>query len=173
MAEPHPQNKSIVLEPDGGRVVTLGDAATVTLKAVGGETGGTMSVYECVVPPGTAGPPEHYHRAWDEAFYVLEGTMSFLVGDRTHAASAGSFVFIPRGVTHTFWNEGGVPARQLTVFTPAGIEDYFDAVSGVIAAGGDDSLEGAIALMERYDMVVPASGRAAYGALANDGPSDP
>lgn len=77
----------------------------------------------------------------------------------------GSFVFIPRGVLHTFWNESDAPARQLTVFTPAGIEDYFDAVSQVIAAGGDDSLEAAIALMEQHDMVVAANTREAYGAL--------
>jgi quercetin dioxygenase-like cupin family protein len=162
---PQPQGQSIVLGPDGGRVVALGEAAAVTLKAVSDETGGTMSAYECVVPPATAGPPEHFHRSWDEAFYVLAGEMTFLVGDQTQKALAGSFVFIPRGVLHTFWNESDAPAKQLTVFTPAGIEDYFDAVSQVIAGGGDDSLEGAIALMEQHDMVVPANTREAYGAL--------
>jgi quercetin dioxygenase-like cupin family protein len=137
----------------------------VTLKAAGAETGGTLAVYEFVIPPETAGPPLHIHRNWDEAFYVLDGEMTFLIDGRTSTAPAGAFVFIPHGIPHTFWNESAVPARQLTIFTPAGIEHYFDDVTQVMTAGGEETLEAAIALMEKHDMVVPASTRSAYGAL--------
>ena len=162
--------RGIVLDPGAGRVVPPGDAGDVTLKAVGAETGGRMSVYEFVSPPRTAGPPVHLHRGWDEAFYVLEGEMTFLVDGRTHAAPAGSFVFVPRGVLHTFWNESAAPARNLTVFTPAGIEAYFEEATRALAAGGDEALAVAVALMEKHDMVMPPGTGPAYGALT---PADP
>jgi hypothetical protein len=73
-------------------------------------------------------------------------------------------------VLHTFWNEGAVPARQLTVFTPGGIEEYFDAVTDVMGAGGEDALEAAARLMEHHDMIVPPDSRPAYGRFM---PADP
>ncbi len=157
--------QSVVRAPGEGRVISLGDAGEATLKVVSRESAGTMSAYEFEIPPATAGPPLHFHRSWDEAFYVLEGEMTFLIDGQTSAAPAGSFVFIPRGVPHTFWNESAAPARQLTVFTPAGIEAYFEEVTRVMATGDDDALETATALMEKHDMVVPTSKRQAYGAL--------
>lgn len=90
--------------------------------------------------------------------------MTFLIADWMHVAPAGSFVFIPRGVSHAFWNAGSVPATQLTVLTPAGIEGYFDEATRVMGAGGEDVLENAIAVMERHDMVVPPVGRPAWCA---------
>ena len=157
--------QSVVRAPGEGRVISFGDAGEAILKVVSRESAGTMSAYEFVIPPQTAGPPLHLHRSWDEAFYVLEGEMTFLIDGLTSAAPAGSFIFIPRGIPHTFWNEGAVPAKQLTVFTPAGIEAYFEEVTRVIEAGGEDTLEAVIALMETHDMVVPPGTRPAYGAL--------
>ena len=163
-AVPEPA-KAVVLAPGAGRAIPRGEAGIVTLKAVSAETGGTLSAYEFVTPPATAGPPLHLHRSWDEAFYVLEGEMTFLIDGQTRTAPAGSFVFVPRGILHTFWNESPAPARQLTVFTPAGIEAYFEAVTRIMAAGGDDTLEAATTLMEKHDMIVPPSTRQAYGTL--------
>ncbi len=159
--------ESIILAPGEGRVIPLGETGNVTLKAVSATTGGTLSVYEFVTPPTTAGPPLHLHRGWDEAFYVLDGEMTFLIDGRTSKAPAGSFVFVPRGILYTFWNESAAPARQLTVFTPAGIEAYFEEVTRVMAAGGEETLTAAMALMEKHDMVVPPGSRQAYGALTD------
>lgn len=160
------QAQSIVRSPGEGRDIPLGVAGVVTLKAVGDETGGTLSVYEFIMPPRTAGPPLHLHGNMDEVFYVLEGESTFLVDGETKTAPAGSFVFIPRGIAHTFWNESELPVKQLTVFTPAGIEDYFDEVTQVLAAPGEDTLGAAAAMMEKHDMVVPPENGQAYGALA-------
>ena len=157
--------QSVVLAPGAGRRISLGSAGTVTLKAVAADSGGTLSAYEFVTPPATAGPPLHLHRTWDEAFYVLEGEMTFLIDGHTHCAPAGSFVFTPRGILHTFWNAGDTPARQLVVFTPAGIEAYFEEVTQVLADGGDEALEAAAALMAKHDMIVPSATGPAYGAL--------
>jgi quercetin dioxygenase-like cupin family protein len=155
----------VVLAHGEGRVIPLGDAGGVTLKAVGAETGDTLAVYEFEMPPAMAGPPLHLHRTWDEAFYVLEGEMTFLIDGQTTTAPAGSFVFIPRGILHTFWNASDAPARQLTIFTPAGIEAYFEEASQVLTAGSDEVLEAAATLMAKHDMVVPPETRPAYGAL--------
>ena len=157
--------QSVFLAPDAGHRIPLGDAGTVTLKAVAADSGGTLSAYEFVTPPTTAGPPLHLHRTWDEAFYVLEGEMTFLIDGHTHRAPAGSFVFIPRGILHTFWNAGDAPAKQLVVFTPAGIEAYFAEVTRVLADGGDEALDAAAALMAKHDMIVPTATGPAYGAL--------
>jgi quercetin dioxygenase-like cupin family protein len=158
-----PRGRGVVLTPGSGREISLGEAGTVTMKLSAESAGGRMSAYEFATPPRTAGPPLHIHRSWDEAFYVLSGEMTFLIDGVTSLAPAGSFVFIPRGVPHTFWNASDAPARQLTVFTPSGIEDYFDEVTGVMAGGG--TLAEAIALMEQHDMIVPASEGPAYGAI--------
>lgn len=152
--------------PGEGRRIPLGDVGVVTLKAVGNDTGGSLSVYEFVTPARTAGPPLHLHRTMDEAFYVLEGEMTFIIASDITTAPAGSFVFVPRGVLHTFWNESEMPARQLTVFTPSGIEKYFDEVTEVLATGGEEALEAAAAVMEKHDMIVPPDSRPAYGSLS-------
>jgi quercetin dioxygenase-like cupin family protein len=159
------RSRAIVALPGAGRDIPLGEAGLVTMKAEGRATAGAMAAYEFVFPAGTAGPPLHIHRTWDEAFYVLEGESTFLIDGEERVAPAGTFVFIPRGVPHTFWNASNAPTRQLIVFTPAGIEDYFDEVSQVMAAG-QETLDAAIALMEKHDMEVPPSARPAYGALA-------
>jgi len=157
--------QSVVIAPNTGRRIPLGDAGTVTLKAVAADSGGTLSAYEFATLPATAGPPLHLHRTWDEAFYVLEGEMTFLIDGQTHSAPAGSFVFVPRGILHTFWNAGDTPAKQLVVFTPAGIEAYFEEVTRVLADGGDEALDAAAALMAKHDMIVPPATGPAYGAL--------
>ena len=91
--------------------------------------------------------------------------MTFLIDGVISTASAGSFVFIPRGIPHTFWHESAVPAKQVTAFTPAGIDAYFEEVTRVMTDGGDGTLEAATALMETHDTVIPQSTRHAYGAL--------
>ena len=60
----------------------------------------------------------HIHRMTDEAFYVLEGTFGFQLGEETVEASAGAFVFVPKGIVDTFWNQGPTSARMLVMMSP-------------------------------------------------------
>jgi len=55
-------------------------------------------------------------------FYVLAGTMSFLIDDAWVDAEAGSFVLVPGGVTHDFENRGDVRAGALNFSAPGGFE---------------------------------------------------
>ena len=59
----------------------------------------------------------HVHHSDDEAWYVLEGTLGFRLGDGELEAPDGSAVLARRGVPHTYWNAGEVPARYILVLT--------------------------------------------------------
>lgn len=96
----------------------------MTVKATAATTGGAFGLVESLIAPGFS-PPLHVHHREDESFYVLEGELSMRCGDRTFRASAGSFVFLPRDVPHTFVVEGDAPARMLTLLTPGGGEGVF------------------------------------------------
>jgi mannose-6-phosphate isomerase-like protein (cupin superfamily) len=85
---------------------------------------GRVGIVESVMPPGAAGPPLHTHH-FDEAFYVLEGVLTFHLDGELVEVGAGELAFAPGGEPHTFTNRGDVPARYLIVCTPAGFEREF------------------------------------------------
>jgi quercetin dioxygenase-like cupin family protein len=116
--------RAIVLRPGEGRIVSiLGDQ--YTYKLTGEQTGGAYGLVETGVPAGSGGPPPHVHHGEEEALYVLEGEVTFLLGDRTMTAAAGSFALVPRGVVHTFSNRSDRDARLLVIISPAGFEHAF------------------------------------------------
>jgi len=81
---------------------------------------------------GGGRPPLHTHD-FDEAFYVLEGELTFKLGDDVFTRRAGELAFAPRGVPHTYANLSDAPARALLVITPAGFERYFDRIAARIS----------------------------------------
>jgi quercetin dioxygenase-like cupin family protein len=98
-----------------------------TIKATGIETGDLYSILEVLEPQG-ARAPFHLHSKEDEAFYVLEGEVTFRIGDETIQARPGSFVFGPKDVPHTYTVDSG-PARLLFLLSPAGFEGFVEAIS--------------------------------------------
>ena len=103
----------------------------VTLHARASETGGQLSLAECVLRPGVE-PPPHVHAHEDEGFYVLEGELEVQVGERRLSAPAGTFVWAPRGVSHTFEVQSDV-ARALILTTPGGfLEAMFEPFSAPV-----------------------------------------
>jgi mannose-6-phosphate isomerase-like protein (cupin superfamily) len=60
----------------------------------------------------------HVHHADDEAWFVLEGRLGFLVGDEERELCAGESLLVPRGTPHSYWNPASAPARYLLVMTP-------------------------------------------------------
>jgi mannose-6-phosphate isomerase-like protein (cupin superfamily) len=90
---------------------------------------GAMSIVELVGPTGDM-PPLHLHRTDDEAWYVLEGEMSFFVGDEQPIrVSAGALAYGPKGVPHAYRVESSTPARWLAVCTPGDFERFVVAAS--------------------------------------------
>ncbi len=88
------------------------------------ESQGRVSVIASRMPAGAAGPPLHKHD-FDEAFYVLDGELTFQVGGELLIARAGALMFAPGGVAHTFANRGPSRAHFLITCTPAGFEREF------------------------------------------------
>jgi hypothetical protein len=91
---------------DGATVLPPGEGKTVSFSGtfsgnritfVYGEPDTAYSIVKWAAAPSAPGTPLHIHRATDEAFYVLEGTFGFQVGDRTLEVPVGTFVFVPRG----------------------------------------------------------------------------
>ena len=68
----------------------------------------------------------HVHATEDEAWYVIDGELRFSLDGTLHSATAGAFVFVPRGSPHCFQNVGSAPARLLVLFTPSGMERFFE-----------------------------------------------
>jgi quercetin dioxygenase-like cupin family protein len=100
----------------------------------GEETGGAFFLGEVLVPPG-GGPPPHIHEREDETYYLLEGTLTVRVGDRTLFAAPGDCVHLPRGIAHSFRNTGNQNAKFLVTATPAGIERFFEEAFSPVEEG--------------------------------------
>jgi mannose-6-phosphate isomerase-like protein (cupin superfamily) len=64
----------------------------------------------------------HVHAEEDDAFYIVEGEMTFIFGEQEAAAPPGTFVLVPPGVEHGFRNDGDVSVRMLNVHAPAGFD---------------------------------------------------
>jgi mannose-6-phosphate isomerase-like protein (cupin superfamily) len=109
------------------------------------ETNGNLFVIEHRnLRPG--GPPLHLHLNQEEWFYISDGRVKFVVGDKTLTLGAGESVLAPRRVPHTF--SSTAPASHLIIaFAPAGrMEDYFRD------ANGNGALAATPEFMNRYDM---------------------
>ena len=117
--------------PRGGGATVKNPIAGLTLKASGAETNGALTVFESAVAPGE-GPPLHVHANEDEAWYALEGTFRVKLEHELREAPAGTFVFIPRRVRHTWQNIGDGPARLLILTAPAGLERFFERFSDLL-----------------------------------------
>jgi mannose-6-phosphate isomerase-like protein (cupin superfamily) len=65
---------------------------------------------------------QHVHADEDDAFYIVEGEMTFTFGERSVAAPPGTFVLVPPGVEHGFRNDGERPVRMLNIHAPAGFD---------------------------------------------------
>ncbi|MBS1844360.1 MAG: quercetin 2,3-dioxygenase [Actinobacteria bacterium] len=114
----------IVAGPGEGEALWFMDFLA-TVKATAQSTGSAVAVIEHLGPRG-AGSPLHVHSREDEWFYVTEGELTFWVGGETSVAPAGSFVFGPRGIPHTFV-VSSEQARFLLVTEPAGFEGFMRA----------------------------------------------
>jgi quercetin dioxygenase-like cupin family protein len=110
-------------------------SAQIVIKAAAEQTGGSFFLAESTLAPGFAGPPPHCHRELHDMFYVLEGTLTLRLGDRTIEADPGSFACVPPGVVHTFRNDSDGPVRLLNFNTPAGFENYMRDLAEVAQSG--------------------------------------
>ena len=166
----------IVVSPGEGKSVQLGGLG-VEFKLLAEQTGGGFALVEHPISPRTLAAPPHRHHNEDEASYVLEGSIAVEIGNDVMRASAGTLVFKPRGIYHTFWNESTEPARILEIISPAGFEKYFEEVATLAEMGvpPDDPRRRVLAskynvdfdrsrvmeLVQKYNLAMPSAPRQA------------
>jgi mannose-6-phosphate isomerase-like protein (cupin superfamily) len=92
-----------------------------------GQTGGQLDVSIVTQPPGMASPL-HVHTREAEAWFILDGTMTYLAGGELVDLAAGDFIYLPRGVPHGFRTTGSTPSRFLALAVPGGLLDLYDEV---------------------------------------------
>ncbi|QKW10537.1 quercetin 2,3-dioxygenase [Streptomyces sp. NA04227] len=115
----------IALRRDEGEAIWFLDFLAI-IKGSADTTNGSASVIEHVGRRGS-GSPLHVHRQEDEWWYVLDGEMTFWVAGKIIEAPAGSYVFGPREVPHTF-QVSSDEARFLHVTEPGGFDGFTRAM---------------------------------------------
>jgi len=105
-----------IVVPPGQDPVSPG--RSFSLKLRGGETGGSIMMFEETIPAGTKST-FHLHHHSDEVAYVLSGEITFKIGDEVTVGGPGSCAFMPRGVPHAWKSTGAETGRALFLYTPA------------------------------------------------------
>ena len=108
--------RAIVVRPGEGRRVR-----NVEFLARSGDTP-RFNLAVITMQPHRDGPEVHVHRDEDDAFYVLEGELTFTAAGEEVVAGPGTFVLVPPGVPHEFANRSSGVARALNVHAPAGFD---------------------------------------------------
>src|SRR5882757_5054577 len=138
-----------IVGPADGDVVLSGPIRMRILED-GSTTSHRLGIGEITLAPHTEGPPQHRHAQHDEGFYVVSGTVTFTVAEKTYEAAAGTLVMIPPGAPHTFANPGDEPAVLLNTFTPDLYVQYFRDLRDMIAGGQALTPEATIQVMSKY-----------------------
>jgi quercetin dioxygenase-like cupin family protein len=153
-----PHRPTIRKRSEGPTFAVVGDV--YRFLATGKETNGKYAQWEAIVLPG-GGPPTHVHSREEEGFYVLEGEITFQIGDERIVASAGAFANMPVGIPHSFKNESDKPAKMLISVAPAGLEQMFSEVGQPVATGTTTAppttkqeIETLLEIAPRYDIEI-------------------
>lgn len=120
-------------------------------KATASDTSGRFSLMERTLPPGGRMPSPHRHCENEEAYFVLEGTVEFRVGDEVVEGRHGTFVLVPAGEAHTFGNTSDDPARLLVLHAPA-LDGYFGDLEQLWDSPEPPDRVTELALMRRHGM---------------------
>ncbi|MET8146091.1 cupin domain-containing protein [Sphaerisporangium sp. NPDC005288] len=108
-----------------GEAEHLGGSPNGTwLLADAGDTGGVMNAVRTTLGPGTDGPPPHFHKRAPELFFMLDGALRVLTGERVVTIEKGDFLLVPPLMTHAWGTPDGVGADVLIIKAPG--DDRFD-----------------------------------------------
>jgi quercetin dioxygenase-like cupin family protein len=132
---------------------------TIRFRVVGEESNGSVAIFEFEVPPGAHVPAPHFHDAYEETMYGLEGELVWTVEGERRPVGPGDVLCILRGQVHGFVNEGDGVARQLAVVSPAVIGPaFFEEMGEVLAGDGPPDPAEIGAVMRRHGLtpVAPA-----------------
>ena len=130
---------------------------TIRFLVEGGESDGSVALFEFDVPAGARVPAGHSHEGYGETIYGLTGVLTWTVAGTTTDVGPGEALFVPRGVVHRFDNEGDVDASALAVVTPGVLgPDYFRDIGAILAAaaGGPPDFAALEEVMRRHGLTL-------------------
>lgn len=133
-------HEPVIVGPGDGRVVPVPFHQTTLLLSEDASEA-ALSVYEFVVAPQSGGAPPHEHNHEDEFAYVLDGTLTLMLGDRVAQAGPGTLAALTRGTVHAFWNATDEPVRALFLVSEGGFERFFDEVAVMLREETPESPE--------------------------------
>ncbi len=145
----------VTLPGEGRTIGVVGDI--YRFLATGEGTESKYSLIDALVPSGS-GPPPHIHRREEEGFFILDGEITFQIGEQTVVATAGTFANVPVGIPHSFKNESSQPARMLICLAPAGLEKMFFEVGARLDDGATAALPPSHSEIETLLQVAPRYG---------------
>lgn len=137
--------------PAGKGSIVSARGSVMAFKAVAAQTDGDFSLMERTVPPRGRRPLPHRHVNCSEAFWVLDGTITFVLDGVEQRGGRDDFLLVPRGAAHTFGNDGGEPARLLVLHAPA-MDAYFAELDALWSRETSPAPEEERALMARHGM---------------------
>lgn len=118
------------------QIIAAGEGKTlvngIICKVSSESTGGAYTVLELTLPAG-GGAPVHTHHLEDEIFHIIEGVCEIVCEGKTHLATVGAVVVLPKNVPHAFRNPTDTPNRILITAVPGGLDTYFEALAQVRA----------------------------------------
>lgn len=118
------------------------------------QTPSGIAVHEWRLGPRRIGAPPHRHEHEDEIFYVLEGEVTVMQDDEIATAGPRSYVVLPRGHFHSFWNAGDEEARMLVILGPGRLEAYFEKTSHLFGEGELPNMAEMGRLMQEYGLTM-------------------
>jgi len=151
---------STPLPEEGKAFWLLGSLVVILLTSE--QTHNAFALQLITHPIGTE-PPPHIHREQDEIFCVLEGSATVICGDQTWSVSPGDYVFLPRGVLHSFKIRGTMPLKLEVITSPGsplGFEHLVEALgepttSLTLPPAGPLDLQRVITLAAQYGVEIP------------------
>jgi mannose-6-phosphate isomerase-like protein (cupin superfamily) len=141
--------RGIFFEPGEGLALSA-RGSSMLFKAVADTTAGSFSLMERTLPVSNRRPQAHRHEG-PEGFYVLDGSIEFVVGAESRVGEPGFWVLVPGGVAHTFGNGGESPARLLIIHLPAA-DAYFVDLQALWSKTEPPTPEEERALMRRHGL---------------------
>jgi len=137
--------------PAGKGKVIAARGSVMAFKAIAAQTDGDFSLMERTVPARGRRPLPHRHVNCSEAFWVLDGTITFVLDGVEQRGGPDDFLLVPRGAAHTFGNDGDESARLLVLHAPA-MDAYFAELDALWSRAEPPAPEEERALMGRYGM---------------------
>ena len=141
---------SNIIPAGAGQLVTA-RGSVMAFKASAAQPAGDSPVRARAVPPRGRRPLPHRHVTCSEAFWVLDGTVTFVLDGVEQRGGPDDFLLVPRGAGHTFGNDGDEPARLLVLHAPA-MDAYFAELDALWSRPEPPAPGQERALMARYGM---------------------